>query len=44
MWSSLARIRRWRANPAIGYGIVIAALLIAAGSAWGLARRLGEYR
>ena len=31
MWSSLARIRRWRANPAIGYGIAIAALLISIG-------------
>jgi two-component sensor histidine kinase len=31
VWDSLARIRRWRANPVIGYGIAAAALLISIG-------------
>ncbi len=36
VWSSLAHIRRWRANPAIGYGIAIAALLISIGLRYAL--------
>jgi two-component sensor histidine kinase len=31
MWRSLARIRRWRANRAIGYSIAVLALLISIG-------------
>ena len=31
MWRSLARIRLWRANPAIGYSIAVVAVLISIG-------------